>query len=140
MKTLTFIALLTLSFSASACRFETADIDTVQNVVRPKGGYPINEQQCLLLSKNALALSVDGNATVLRGVSVAWAKVTVMDLKTHVTSTLWRGSTQVNAGDASQDTANGLLYEAIRNAINGFEFEAAIAEINGFRAKAKSTR
>ncbi|MRX07178.1 hypothetical protein GJ697_04940 [Pseudoduganella sp. FT25W] len=140
MKTLTFITLLVLSFSASACRFETADGSIVREVVQSKGGYPITEKQCLLLNKSGLALSVEGAASVLRGVSVGWAKVSVIDLKTHVTSNIWRASTQVNASDASQDTADGLLYEAVRNSIGGFEFEAAIAEVNGFRAKAKSTR
>lgn len=140
MKNLTFIALLALSFSASACRFETADSNTVRDVVRPKGGYPITETQCLLLNKNGLALAVDGYASVLRGVSVAWARVTLVDLKTQVTSTLWRGSTQVNAADASQDTADGLLYDAVRNSINGLEFEAAIADVNASRAKAKTRR
>ncbi len=140
MKTLAFISLLVLSSPCLACRFDFADDPAVRDVIREKGGYPISEKQCLLLNKNGLALSVDGYASVLRGVSIGWAKVTLIDLKTHVTSTLWRGATNVNTGDPSQDTADGLLYEAVSSSIKGFDFEAAVNEINGYRVKAKPTR
>lgn len=140
MKMLTFICLLALSSSCSACGFDFADETVVRNVMKERGGYPVSDQQCALLNKNGLALSVSGNATVLRGVSIAWAQVRLVDLKTQVTSTLSRSSTNVNTGDASQDTADGLLFDAVGNAIRGLDFEAVANEINRYRVNAKTPR
>jgi hypothetical protein len=140
MKNFAFILLITLSFSCSACRFQTEDDAEVRNVVKAGGGYQLSEKQCMLLNDNGLSLTVSGTAGVLRGVSIGWARITLTDFKTHVTSTLSHVSTNVNVGDASQDTANQLLYDSITKAIAEFNFEAAAKEINGFRAKAKAAR
>lgn len=139
MKILAFISLLSISFSCSACGFDFSDDLVVRNVVKAKGGYPITEQQCLLLNKNGLALFVSGRAVVLRGVSIGWAQVRLTDLKTHVTSTTSHSSTNVNTGDASQDTANNLLYDAVSDAIGGLDFEAVANEVNRYR-KVKTPR
>lgn len=140
MKLLAFISLLALSFSCSACEFNFADDPFVRNAVKARGRYPVSDQQCALLNKNGLALSVSGNATVLRGVSIAWAEVRLVDLKTQVTSTLSRSSINVNTGDASQDTANGLLYDAVSDAVRGLDFEVVVTEINTYRTKVKTPR
>lgn len=140
MKTLAFISLLIFSSSCSACRFDFADDPVVRNAIKVRGGYPISEQQCALLNKNGLALLVSGSATVLRGVSIGWAEVRLTDLKTHVTSTISHSATNVNVGDASQDTADGLLYDAVSNAVRGLDFEVVVNEINLYRSKAKASR
>lgn len=77
---------------------------------------------------------------MLRGVSIGWAEVRLTDLKTHVTSTISQNATNVNTGDASQDTADGLLYDAVSNAVRGLDFEAVANEINLYRTKVKAPR
>lgn len=140
MKILAFISLIILSSSCSACRFDFSDDPVVRNAVKTRGGYPISEQQCALLNKNGLALLVSGSATVLRGVSIGWAEVRLTDLKTNVTSTISQKATNVNTGDASQDTADGLLYDAVSNAVRGMDFEVVVKEINLYRTKIKALR
>lgn len=140
MKFFAFICLLALSSSCSACGFDLADEAVVRKVMKERGGYPVSDQQCALLNKNGLALSISGHATVLRGVSIAWAQVRLVDLKTQVTSTLSHSSTNVNTGDASQDTANGLLFDAVGSAIRGLDFEAVVNEINRYRVNVKTPR
>ena len=140
MKILAFISLIILSSSCSACRFDFSDDPVVRNAVKTRGGYPISEQQCALLNKNGLALLVSGSATVLRGVSIGWAEVRLTDLKTNVTSTISQKATNVNTGDASQDTADGLLYDSVSNAVRGMDFEVVVKEINLYRTKIKALR
>ena len=77
---------------------------------------------------------------MLRGVSIGWAEVRLTDLKTNVTSTISQKATNVNTGDASQDTADGLLYDAVSNAVRGMDFEVVVKEINLYRTKIKALR
>ncbi|MFS2135787.1 hypothetical protein [Duganella sp. Dugasp56] len=140
MKILAFITLLFISFSCAACEFETVDDAIVRSVVKPRGGYPISEQQCRLLSGNGLALSVAGAYGVMEGVSIGWAKITLMDFKTHATSTVYQVATNLNTRNASKDAAEKLLYDSITKALGEFDFEGAVVEINGYRTKMKPAR
>ncbi|EHK64763.1 hypothetical protein KYC_18170 [Achromobacter arsenitoxydans SY8] len=68
---------------------------------------------------------MNGEATVLAGVSVGWAIVTVSDKKTNLVSTEVSLNTVVNAKSASIDTAEKLLYSALENAIRDLDIDKA---------------
>jgi hypothetical protein len=134
-----FLALLSLLVASSsyACSFKTSDTPEIREIVRKNGGYPISDAHCNFINQRNLALSVDGHATVLAGVSVAWVNVTLAKLSTGIKADRTRHVTQVNTHVASQDTADGLLYDALRNAIEDLEYEIAANEISRYMAKNK---
>lgn len=140
MKKFALACALLVSTSAFACGFKSSDSQLVRDVVKSHGGYPISDAQCAFLNKKDLALSVSGDATVLRGVAVAWVLVKLRDLKTGVVSDFSQYSTYVNASQPSQDFAQNLMYNALTDAISAFEFETAADQVEKYLGKNKSRK
>ena len=86
-----------------------------------------------------LPLVVNGQATVLDGVSVAWANVTVLDTAFNIKADLVQWVTRVNAKQASMDVAAKMQYEAIADAVDGYDFTEAARQIDVYRAKAAAS-
>ncbi|WP_167310264.1 hypothetical protein [Achromobacter arsenitoxydans] len=113
------------SLAAAACNFQMSATPLIRQVVKANGGTPMSDAQCAKLTKNNLRLHMNGEATVLAGVSVGWAIVTVSDKKTNLVSTEVSLNTVVNAKSASIDTAEKLLYSALENAIRDLDIDKA---------------
>lgn len=137
MKNILVAGFLVLSSSSYACSFSTNDAPNVREVVRQRNGYPVSDEVCDFLNRRGLALNVSGKATVLAGVSVAWAEISLTKNGTGVVSDTMRNSTQVNASVASQDKADDMLYIAIKEAVQGFQFQKAANEVQAYLAKRK---
>jgi hypothetical protein len=140
MKTLVFASLLTSTLPGFACSYITIDSPEIKSVVKANGGYKVTEEQCVFLNKHKLALRITGDATVLKGVSIAWSEVNLSDPDGGITSSNSQSSTQVNASVASQDFANKMLYQAVNEAIAGYDYETGAGEVDRFRGKSKQGR
>lgn len=137
MKKALVAVLLVVSSSSYACSFKTSDTEDIREIVKQRGGYPISDEVCNFLNQQGLALSVTANSTVLAGVSTAWVVINLTKLKTGVVSDTYRYSTKVNTSVASQDTANAMLYEGIKETVAAFDFVKAANEVKGYLAKRK---
>lgn len=132
-KTLSLILLLAAS-SSQACQFKTSDTENVREIVRQHGGYPISDDACNFLNKRGLALNVDGNATVLNGVPIAWVAVSLTKLGTGVRSDTYRYSTRTGSG-ASQDVADDIFYAGLQETVGAFDFSKAAGEVSSYLAR-----
>lgn len=130
------LTLLIVLPAAQACTFSNRARDDVRSAINAAGGWPISDAQCAILNAKKLTLLVDARATVLDGVSLAWASVSLLDGANNITSDAGQSSTYVNAKKASMDVANGMLNDAVRDAIKDLDFAKAASEIEGYRAKA----
>jgi hypothetical protein len=63
--------------------------------------------------------------------------VSLTKLSTGIKSDQYTETTRVNASVASQDMADNLLYEALRESIERLDYEVAANEINKYAAKNK---
>lgn len=122
--------------SAWSCQLVDSTTKNIRDVVNQHGGYPISDSQCNLMNQNNLAISVNGVGTVLNGVNVAWAVVSLQDQKTNISSDAVGRSTQVNTGVASQTVANDILYDALSSAIKHLDWEKAAREVVAYRSLA----
>ena len=104
------------------------------------GGYPISDAQCKFLNEQGLILVVRGQATVLSGVSVANANISLMSINGNVISDTYQVATRLNTSVASQDFANRLLYEAIGDSISGLDFSKASKEVRTYLATRKQKK
>lgn len=134
MKKILFLALLLAASSSQACKFKTSDTESVREMVRQHGGYPISDEACDFLNKRGLALDVEGDATVLSGVPIAWVAVSLTRLGTGVRSDTFRYSTRTGTG-ASQDVAADVFYAGLKDAIGAFDFSKAAGEVDRYLAK-----
>ena len=137
MKRILVAALLVLSIPSYACSFKTSDTPNIREVVRQRGGYPISDDFCNFLNQRGLALNVTGDSTVLNSVSVAWVTVSLTKLGTGVVSDTLRLSTKVNTKVASQNFADDMLYEGIKESVSAFEFMKAANEVKAYLDKRK---
>lgn len=133
MKKLVLSLLLFASSSSFACTFESFEAPHLREIINADGGYRLTDNQCAFLNKNRLALDVSGEATVLAGVSVAWAIVRVRDATTGQVSDNHRYSTNVNAGTPSQDVAQQLFVNSVRDAIRTYDFEKGARQVESYR-------
>lgn len=133
----TFIAALLMAAagSAMACSVPNASGPTLQQVVKQHGGWPISDEKCEFLNRRHLYMFVAGDSTVLSGASVGWVSVRLGDVN-NVISDKSYSSTHVNSSQASQDVADDLLYNAIRDAIDGLDFDGAATQVNAYQRKA----
>jgi len=137
MKKLLAATLLSLSLGAAwSCPVMDSTTENVRDVVKSHGGYPISDAQCYLLKGKSLALSIFGVGTVLNGVNVAWATVTLQDLKSNINSDKAGVSTQVKTGPTSEKIADDILYEAITEALKSLDWDNAIKEVDHYRQEA----
>jgi hypothetical protein len=107
-----------------------------------KTGFNIKNYNkvCSRLKAANMELVIEGEGTVLVGVSVAWANVTVRDVATKVHTTKGSGaSTRIDKGTASVPTAEAMLAVAIDNAIDSMNLDSAIAAVDALRKKLKAT-
>lgn len=132
---LTVVVALASAGSGYACSLKSSDTATVRQVVKQRGGYPISDEFCNFLNKQGLSLNVNADSTVLAGVSIAWVNISLIHLDTGIVSNTFSSHTKVDAGRASQDVADDLLYAAIRQAASNFELLKAAGEIKRYRAK-----
>ena len=115
--------------SAAGCSFRSSASPDMRAIVAENGGFPIGDDMCAKLNKNNLRLDFSGMATVLDGVSVGWASVTISDLRTGLTSSEHSMNTAVNARVASMDKAKSLTYEALGSAVRTFDLNKAMAAL-----------
>lgn len=137
MKKILVIALFVLSLPSYACSFITSDTQSIREVVRQHGGYPVSDDVCNFLNKRGLALSVIADSTVLNGVSVAWVKIALSKPGTGIISDTSRVSTKVNTSVASQDHADDMLYDGIKEVTATFEYMKAANEVKAYLANRK---
>lgn len=132
-----FIAALLMAAagSALACSVPNASSTSMQQVIKQHGGWPISDEKCDFLNRHHLYMFVSGDSTVLSGASVGWVSVRLGDVN-NVTSDKSYSSTHVNSSQASQDVADDLLYNAVRDAIDGLDFDAAAAQVSSYQRKA----
>lgn len=142
MKKIFFAALTLLAVLPGAhagCNFSYKATDAVDAVVKAHGGWRLNDAQCAVLNKKKLTLIVDTHATVLDGVSVAWANVTLVDAAFNIKADSRQFSTHVQSKKASMNVAEKMEYEAITNALDGYDFTEAAKQIDAYRAKAAAS-
>lgn len=133
------VALLCSTASAFACEFKVSDAPSLRDRVNSQGGYPLNEAKCEMLNKKGMSLSVYADGSVLNGVNVAFAVVSVS--KNDVVSTRYYHSTRVGkVGVGSQDTADNLMVEAIRDGTDKLDMVAAIEALEATLAKLSKKR
>lgn len=137
MKKILAAALLVLSIPSYACSFKTSDTENIREIVRQRGGYPISDDVCNFLNQRGLGLNVTADSTVLAGVSVAWVIISLTKLGTGVVSDTYRSSTKVNTKTASQNFADDMLYESIKESVQAFDFVKAANEVTAYLAKRK---
>lgn len=123
----------------AACSFTHHTSPDVITTVKQNGGWKLSDKKCALMNKHNLALTVDGNATVLSNVSIAWASVRLESIDNHISSSTSGINTNVNTSVASMSKSNELMYDAISSAIEELDFEKAIAEINQFRSNRRNS-
>jgi hypothetical protein len=125
------------SYGAHACTVDNAMPDRLRSIVAENGGFPISDEQCAILRKNHLAISVDGAATVLGGVNIGWAVVRLQDLKSNIVSDKSGASTTINKDEGSQDTANVQFYKSLTSAVSELDWNAASQEVTRYRSIAR---
>lgn len=143
MKKFVFSALTlcaVLPAAQAACTFNTSTVESIREIVTAAGGWPISDAQCAVLNAKKLSLLVSGDATVLDGVSVAWAAVSLIDSSSRVKADAGRTSTYVNTKKASIDVANEMLVSAVKDSLAQLDFNKAAAEIEAYKAKNKARR
>lgn len=143
MKKFVFAALTlcaVLPAAQAGCTFNTSTVESIREVVTAAGGWPISDAQCAVLNAKKLSLLVSGDATVLDGVSVAWAAVSLIDSSSRVKADAGRTSTYVNTKKASIDVANEMLVSAVKDSLAQLDFNKAAAEIEAYKAKNKAKR
>lgn len=136
------IALACIGSAHANCLINFTTPYTVVSQSLKKTGFNIKnyEKVCARLAAANVELVIEGEGTVLAGVSVAWAGVTVRDRVTKVHTTDGAGaSTRVDKGSASVPTAEAMLALAIDGAINSMDIEAAIATVQSLRKSFKAT-
>lgn len=137
MKKLAFAVLMAATSATYACNLKVSDPPLVQEVMRQNGGYHISEEKCKFLNEQGLAISVQGNAAVRGGVSIAWAAVSVANLPMGVVSDSYRFTDVVDARQASQPVANKMLYDAVSDALSKLDVYAAAKEVRSYMAVRK---
>lgn len=134
-KLLAIAALLTCSFNTyAACNFQRATTEAIGNEIDNRGGLTILDKNCNLLNKNNLALYITATSTVLDGISIGWASVSLMSTN-NILSSANATNTIVNTSVASMDKAKDLMYESINEATAKLNFEKAVKDINQFESK-----
>ncbi|WP_027793612.1 hypothetical protein [Paraburkholderia acidipaludis] len=111
--------------------------DRLRSIVAENGGFPVSDEQCSILQKNHLAISVDGAATVLGGVNIGWAAVHLQDSRSNIISDKTGSATNINKDEGSQDTANVQFYKSLVSAINALDWNAASQEVTRYRSIAR---
>lgn len=137
MKKTLAAALLVLSIPSYACSFKTSDTENIREIVRQRGGYPVADNVCNFLNQRGLALNVMASSTVLDGASVAWVSISLTKLGTGVVSDTFRYATKVNKSVASQNFADDMLYEGIKESVLAFDFVKAANEVKAYLDKRK---
>lgn len=139
----TLFAVLTLlavlPAAQAACTFSSQANGEVNAIIKAHGNWPVSDAQCAALNAKKLILVVNGQATVLDGVSVAWANVTVLDTALHIKADSVQWVTRVNAKQASMDVAEKMQYDSIADAVDGYDFTEAAKQIDVYRAKAAAS-
>jgi len=116
------------SAPAFSCSVPESTTDDLRQIVIQNGGYPISDAQCAMLNGHHLRLYVEGAATVLDGVNVAWAHVSVVN-PDRVIASKSGVATRINTKQTpSQTVANQLFYEALESAINSLDWKGATAQ------------
>lgn len=130
-KTMIVSALIGMSASSAfACRLRDVTTDNLRDLVSQMGGYPISDQQCALLNSHHLILHVQGDSSVLDGVNLGWAVVT-LENDDNIISSKSGIATRVNARSTpSQDNANKLFYSALDGAISSLDWKGAVAQFD----------
>ena len=123
------VALLSSGAATAKCYMHYASEPFIETILARKGGVPISDALCAKLNKGNMNLELAGNSSVLAGVSVGWAYVTVTDRTTKLTSAISSSSTIVNSRRASMEVADEAFYRALENALDLFEADKAAADL-----------
>ncbi len=127
-----------IASSAHACIVNNSMTDRLRQIVVANGGFPVSDEQCAILKRNNLAISVDGSATVLAGVNIGWAVVHLQDVKSNIASDKVGTATNVDKSDmGSQDIADTQFYKALGAAISSLDWSVASQEVTKYRAAAR---
>jgi hypothetical protein len=119
------------------CSITSSDNGIVHKLLQQRGwNFPKFNSVCEKLRRANANIVIDGDASVLVGVSYGWANLSVIDKKTGLgLGDHTSAYTEVNTY-ASQDKAEELLYEAINNAANDWDgLDIALAELSEKRRK-----
>lgn len=115
---------------AFSCSVPESTTEELSHIVDQRGGYPISDAQCAMLNGHHLRLYVEGDATVLEGVNVAWANVSLLN-PDRVIASKSGVATRVNTRlTPSQTVADQLFYEALGAAINSLDWKGASAQFS----------
>ncbi len=123
---LLFFCAVPVGYACSLSGLTTANI---REIVNANGGWPISEEKCAYLNSQNLAIQVDGNATAIGNTSIAWTVVRVVNPISDVVSNASKGHTEVNTSSASQEKADSMMYDAIRQALNGLDLQLAARQV-----------
>lgn len=110
--------------------------EKTRELVKQQGGWPISDAKCNFLNKNNLHLDVTLGRTVLSGISVGWAVVSLAD-RNKTTSDQHSTGTYVDRTEASMNIADELAFTALQDAIKELDFEKAAKEIAAYKKAAK---
>ncbi|MBN3761006.1 hypothetical protein [Burkholderia sp. Ac-20365] len=129
LKKIAFAAAAAFSCGAvMACEVPVSAPNNLVFIIQRHGGYQVSDAQCEMLQKRGLALDVDGDATVLSGINVAWASVHIMKVNGRTSGTSGI-STMVDTHPGSQDLADDVFYDALGRALRNLDWRLAVQQV-----------
>jgi hypothetical protein len=140
-KYILFLALTISSMTANAdcdIKITTADADVNEVIKKYSLTFKNKDDFCKKLARENVHLYIEGNASVLDNVSIAWASVHLMDNNLPLVSGSGHGQNIRVNKYASQDQAVEMLSRAINNAIGDtLDFDLALKSLETARKAVK---
>lgn len=138
MKKLFLLVILSISSSCFACSFQFVNTPDIERVVAANNGiFPISDEHCAFLNKKGLAIWVSGRATVLGGVSIAWADARLIKLNRGVISDASWNSLKVDGVNPTQGNSDYMLYKALAEVVSRLDYVTAAGQVNSYLANGK---
>lgn len=126
------------SFAACSINFVSAS-DKVMFTISNSNGFEVKNYDyvCHRLRERGASLAINGTATVLSGVSIAFATVGVKDVRRGIATDDFGGSNIATNTQASQNIADELLMISINRAIAAMDIDKALASLDADRKRFK---
>lgn len=145
IKTISRLALLAamsitaLSANAAGCSLTILRSDAISKAMNISGGFTNSnfETKCRNVNRAGAQVQIYGQAVVLGGSSIGYAILTLVDRKLSITTNGFASFSTQHNRDASQDTADKLMADAINVAFQEWDIDGAIANLDLERDKVR---
>jgi hypothetical protein len=118
---------------ACSVMYETATDVAYKAIAESGWGFKNYAQVCKKLNAANASLLITGTTTVLHGVSISWASVSLRDKKLPIVANSYGGRSTIANTTPSMDMATRNLPQAINNAVDSMDLDRAIASLNEMR-------